>query len=79
MRLRNVETDEVEDLPTEGVFMAIGHTPNTGIFDGQLEVNETGYLTTFSNTMTSVAGVFGAGDVVDFTYRPAVTAVGGFK
>ena len=76
VKLRNVESGEVEDFPTEGVFMAIGHTPNTGVFDGQLEVNEKGYLTTFGNTMTSIPGVFGAGDVVDFTYRQAVTAAG---
>jgi thioredoxin reductase (NADPH) len=76
VRLRNVKTDEVEDFATEGVFMAIGHIPNTAVFDGQLEVNEKGYLETFVNTMTSVEGVFGAGDVVDFTYRQAVTAAG---
>jgi thioredoxin reductase (NADPH) len=76
VRLRNVKTDEVEDFATEGVFMAIGHTPNTEVFDGQLEVNDKGYLTTFDNTMTSVEGVFGAGDVVDFTYRQAITAAG---
>jgi thioredoxin reductase (NADPH) len=76
VRLRNVETDEVEDFATEGVFMAIGHTPNTAVFGDQLEVNEKGYLLTFDNTMTSVPGVFGAGDVVDFTYRQAITAAG---
>jgi thioredoxin reductase (NADPH) len=76
VRLRNVKTDEVEDFPTEGVFMAIGHTPNTEVFGGQLEVNEKGYLATFDTTMTSIEGVFGAGDVVDFTYRQAITAAG---
>jgi thioredoxin reductase (NADPH) len=76
VRLHNVVTDEVEDFPTEGVFMAIGHVPNTTVFDGQLEINEKGYLKTFDNTMTSVPGVFGAGDVVDFTYRQAITAAG---
>lgn len=76
VRLRDAMTGEVEDFPTEGVFMAIGHTPNTAVFDGQLAINDKGYLTTFENTMTSVPGVFGAGDVVDFTYRQAITAAG---
>lgn len=76
VRLRDAVTGEVEDFPTEGVFMAIGHTPNTAVFDGQLAINDKGYLTTFENTMTSVPGVFGAGDVVDFTYRQAITAAG---
>jgi len=74
--LRNVETDETEAFSTEGVFVAIGHTPNTAVFDGQLDLNEKGYLETFENTMTSIPGVFGAGDVVDFTYRQAITAAG---
>ena len=74
--LRNVESGETEEFSTEGVFVAIGHTPNTAVFDGQLDLNEKGYLETFENTMTSIPGVFGAGDVVDFTYRQAVTAAG---
>ncbi len=74
--LRNVETAETEELSTEGVFVAIGHQPNTAIFDGQLALDEKGYLETFENTSTSIPGVFGAGDVVDFTYRQAITAAG---
>jgi thioredoxin reductase (NADPH) len=74
--LRDVVTDETEELAVEGAFIAIGHTPNTSLFDGQLSLNEKGYLETFKNTSTSVAGVFGAGDVVDFTYRQAITAAG---
>jgi thioredoxin reductase (NADPH) len=74
--LRNVVTDETEEFAVEGAFIAIGHTPNTSVFDGQLSLNEVGYLETFENTSTSVAGIFGAGDVVDFTYRQAVTAAG---
>ena len=74
--LRNVESSETEEFSTEGVFVAIGHTPNTAVFDGQLDLNEKGYLETFENTMTSIPGVFGAGDVVDFTYRQAITAAG---
>ncbi len=74
--LRNVESGETEEFTTEGVFVAIGHTPNTAVFDGQLDLNEKGYLETFEKTMTSIPGVFGAGDVVDFTYRQAITAAG---
>jgi thioredoxin reductase (NADPH) len=76
VRLRNVESNETEDFATEGVFVAIGHTPNTAVFGDQLELNDKGYLQTFDNTMTSIPGVFGAGDVVDFTYRQAITAAG---
>jgi thioredoxin reductase (NADPH) len=76
VRLRDVQTDETERLPIAGVFVAIGHTPNTGIFAGQLELDHKGYLKTYGNSSTSVAGVFGAGDVVDHTYRQAITAAG---
>jgi len=74
--LRNVLTDETEAFPTEGVFMAIGHDPNTKLFAGKLDLDAQGYLRTFGNTSTSVEGVFGAGDVVDRVYRQAVTAAG---
>jgi len=76
VRLRNVRTDEVDDLEVEGMFVAIGHTPNTDLFAGHLELNEKGYLRTFDHSATSAEGVFGAGDVVDFTYRQAITAAG---
>jgi len=76
VRFRNVKTDQMEDFPIEGVFVAIGHDPNTSLFKGLLDLNEKGYLETFENTATSIPGVFGAGDVVDFTYRQAVTAAG---
>jgi thioredoxin reductase (NADPH) len=76
--LRNVKTDEVRDLATEGVFVAIGHTPNTEIFKGQLDMDSVGYLTLRGDgsTATSVEGVFAAGDVADSTYRQAITAAG---
>jgi len=74
--LRDVETNEKEELATEGVFVAIGHDPNTSVFDGHLTLDTKGYLETYGNTSTSIPGVFGAGDVVDFTYRQAITAAG---
>jgi thioredoxin reductase (NADPH) len=76
VRLRNVVTGDVDDLETEGVFVAIGHDPNTALFKGLLDLTDKGYVATYENTMTSVPGVFGAGDVVDFIYRQAVTAAG---
>jgi len=76
IRLRDVDSGAVEDFPTQGVFVAIGHDPNTSLFAGQLDLDEKGYLKVFGNTATSVEGVFGAGDVVDHTYRQAITAAG---
>ena len=76
VRVRNVASGDVTDVPVQGVFVAIGHDPNTALFAGQLEVDEHGYLKTVANAATSVAGVFAAGDVVDHTYRQAVTAAG---
>ena len=73
--LRNLLTDELTSLEVDGVFVAIGHTPNTGLFKGQLDMNATGYLVT-NGTRTNVEGVFACGDVQDFTYRQAITAAG---
>lgn len=73
--LRNLLTGERTELPVDGVFVAIGHTPNTSLFVGQLDLNPTGYIVT-NGTKTNVEGVFACGDVQDFTYRQAITAAG---
>jgi thioredoxin reductase (NADPH) len=76
VRIRNLKTDEVTDLEVEGFFAAIGHVPATGIFDGLVEMDDEGYVLQKEHTMTSVPGVFAAGDVSDRRYRQAVTAAG---
>ncbi|HEX6262529.1 MAG TPA: thioredoxin-disulfide reductase [Actinomycetota bacterium] len=77
VRLRNVRSGEESELPAGGMFLAIGHTPNTEIFRGQLEMDDVGYLKVEEpTTRTSVEGVFAAGDAVDHIYRQAVTAAG---
>lgn len=80
IRIKNSETNETKDLDLSGVFIAIGHTPNTGLFDGQLDMSN-GYITVRSGlqgnaTATSVDGVFAAGDVMDQVYKQAVTSSG---
>jgi thioredoxin reductase (NADPH) len=77
VRLRSTETDETWEIPADGLFVAIGHDPNTALFRDQLDHDEAGYLVTKpGSTATNVEGVFAAGDVVDHTYRQAVTAAG---
>lgn len=74
VRIKNTKTGEEKDLAVDGFFAAIGHTPATGLFAGQLEMDGSGYLLQKEHTMTSVAGVFAAGDVSDTRYRQAITA-----
>jgi thioredoxin reductase (NADPH) len=76
VRLQNVKTGEESHKPLSGVFIGIGHSPNTAIFRGQIDLNEGGYIITHDGSKTNIAGVFAAGDVQDHVYRQAVTAAG---
>jgi thioredoxin reductase (NADPH) len=75
-RLRNVKTGAEEELPVDGVFIAIGHTPTTKLFEGQLKLDEQGYIVTDSRMHTNLKGVFACGDCQDHIYRQAITAAG---
>jgi thioredoxin reductase (NADPH) len=75
-RLRNVKTGAEEERQIEGVFLAIGHVPNTKIFEGQLKLDEQGYIVTDSRMHTNIQGVFACGDCQDHIYRQAITAAG---
>ncbi|HJM97342.1 MAG TPA: thioredoxin-disulfide reductase [Acidimicrobiales bacterium] len=77
VKVRNVLTSEISELPLSGLFVAIGHTPNTEIFKGQITLLDNGYIQTeHDSSKTNVDGVFACGDVQDFTYRQAITAAG---
>ena len=76
LKLRNLKTDKVWDLPASAMFLGIGHIPNAKMFEGQLETDADGYLVTTDNIFTRVPGVFACGDVQDRRYRQAITAAG---
>jgi thioredoxin reductase (NADPH) len=78
LKIRNLQTNAVEDFPTQGLFVAIGHTPNTAAYKEQLELDEKGYIVLphHNSTATNIQGVFACGDAVDHVYRQAVTAAG---
>ncbi len=77
VKVKNVKTGEISEISCEGFFVAIGHTPNTSLFKGQLDMDENGYLVTINgSTQTNIPGVFAAGDVQDHQYRQAITAAG---
>ena len=75
IKLKNLKTGKVSELKTNGVFVAIGHTPNTNLFKGQIEIDEKGYIVT-NGVKTNVPGIFAAGDVQDHVYRQAITSAG---
>ena len=76
MRVRDVVTGAVSDVPLDGCFVAIGHAPNTALFNGKLDLDDAGYIVTHAGTRTSADGVFACGDVQDHDYRQAITAAG---
>jgi thioredoxin reductase (NADPH) len=76
MVVRSNKTGDRREVPVKGVFVAIGHTPNTALFRGQIELDMNGYIITHDGSKTSVAGVFACGDVQDHIYRQAITAAG---
>jgi len=76
MVLRNIKTGALKEVPVQGVFVAIGHTPNTALFKDQLELDPNGYIVTHMGARTNVRGVFACGDVQDHVYRQAITAAG---
>jgi thioredoxin reductase (NADPH) len=76
VKLKNLKSGATEDFKVDGVFIAIGHEPNSKLFADQLELDQNGYIKTHDGTKTNVAGVFACGDVQDHVYRQAITAAG---
>lgn len=76
LKLKNIKTGAVETVPAAGLFLAIGHEPNTGLFKGILSLDEVGYVKTDGHTRTNIEGIFAAGDCVDHVYRQGITAAG---
>lgn len=75
-KVEGIKLADGREIQTDGVFLALGHKPATEIFRGKMEMDEAGYIKTFNNTMTSIPGIFAAGDCVDYRYRQAITAAG---
>jgi thioredoxin reductase (NADPH) len=76
IKVKNNQTNKIEEMDFDGAFVAIGHTPSTKIFENQLKLDEKGYILVQDHTQTNVKGVFVAGDVHDYTYKQAITAAG---
>lgn len=76
LKIKNTKTDKIAEIKCDGVFIAIGHKPNTEIFRGQIEMDDKEYIKRYEETKTSIAGIFVAGDVCDYAYRQAITAAG---
>lgn len=76
VKLKNVQTGETSTMPVDGVFVAVGYSPNTSVFKGQIQLDDYGYVVVHNETKTSVDGVFAAGDNQDFRYKQAITAAG---
>ncbi len=76
IKIRNVHTNQLSEIRSDGVFVAIGHKPNTDVFRGKLELDNKGYIKKYEESKTNIDGIFVAGDVYDYTYRQAVTAAG---
>jgi thioredoxin reductase (NADPH) len=76
MVLKDLETGVISEVPVAGVFVAIGHTPNTSLFKHQIELDADGYIVTHDGSKTNIEGVFACGDVQDHIYRQAITAAG---
>jgi thioredoxin reductase (NADPH) len=76
LKLRDLRSGKTSDLPVSAMFLGIGHVPNTKVFEGQLEMDQDGYLKTVNNVFTNVPGVYACGDVQDRRYRQAITAAG---
>ena len=76
IRIKNIVNEHTTDIKTDAVFVAIGHKPNTEIFDGQLELDERSYIRKYDGSRTNIKGVFVAGDAYDYKYRQAITAAG---
>jgi len=76
VRLKNLKIGVRTDMKIDGLFVAIGHVPNTHIFEGQIDMDKAGYITPREGSRTNIPGVFAAGDCMDFVYRQAITAAG---